>query len=156
MAATKAIYGQSLALLTDLYQLTMAQGYWKLGRAVEEAAFNLFFRKHPFGGGCTVAAGLGCVVEFLDGLSFDEDDVGYLGGLRGNDQAPLFERAFLDYLRGLEFSVDVDGVPEGTVVFPHQPLVRVKGPILQCQLMETPLLNMVNFQTLIATKSVTR
>ncbi|MDH3583356.1 MAG: nicotinate phosphoribosyltransferase, partial [Phycisphaerae bacterium] len=147
------LYGHSLALLTDLYQITMAFGYWKLGRADERAVFNLFFRKHPFGGGVTVAAGLAQVVEYLDGFGFEDTDVAYLATLTGNDGKPLFERAFLDYLSDLRLTCDVDAVPEGTVVFPHEPLVRVTGPILQCQILETALLNMINFQTLVATKS---
>ncbi|MCP5150400.1 MAG: nicotinate phosphoribosyltransferase [Ectothiorhodospiraceae bacterium] len=147
------IYRHSLALLTDLYELTMAYGYWKLGRTREEAAFHLFFRSNAFGGGYTVAAGLAYVVDFLRGLHFTDDDLQYLATLVGNDGAPLFEPAFLDYLRDLDFSFDLDAVPEGTVVFPHQPLLRVCGPLPQVQILETPLLDMVNFQTLVATKA---
>jgi nicotinate phosphoribosyltransferase len=147
------LYRHSLALLTDLYQLTMASGYWKLGRADERAAFNLFFRKHPFGGGVTVAAGLGQVIEFLETFRFEDEDVRFLATLTGNDGKPLFEKAFLDYLTDLRLTCDIDAVPEGTAVFPHEPLVRVTGPILQCQILETALLNMINFQTLIATKA---
>ena len=147
------IYRHSLALLTDLYQLTMACGYWKLGRVDEEAAFHLFFRTNAFGGGYTVAAGLAYVLDFLRGLRFEDDDLAFLSTLTGNDGRPLFDRGFLAHLRGLEFRFDVDAVPEGTVVFPHQPLLRVTGPLLQCQLLETPLLDMVNFQTLVATKA---
>jgi len=153
MARKNAIYSHSLALLTDLYQLTMAYGYWKLGRHREEAAFNLFFRKHPFQSGFTVAAGLGYVLDYLEDLTFDDEDVAYLAGLTGNDGQVLFEQGFLDYLREMTFDLNVDAIPEGTVVFPHQPMLRVTGSILQCQLLETPLLNMINFQTLIATKS---
>jgi len=146
-------YNDSLALLTDLYQLTMAYGYWKLGRAEEQAVFNLFFRQHPFRGGFTLVAGLQGVVDYLQALRFDEEDLAYLASLTGNDGQPMFEPGFLAYLRGLSFTVDIDAPPEGTVVFPQEPLLRVSGPILQCQLLETPLLNMVNFQTLIATKA---
>ncbi len=147
------IYRTPLALLTDLYQLTMAYGYWKTGRAEQEAVFHLFFRKNPFKGGYTIAAGLQYVVDYLDSFQFSADDVQYLAGLEGNDGEPLFERGFLEYLAGLKLRCDVDAVPEGTVVFPHQPLVRVKGPILQCQILETALLNLVNYQSLIATKA---
>ena len=139
------IYRTPLALLTDLYQLTMAYGYWKTGRAEQEAVFHLFFRQNPFKGGYTIATGLQYVVDYLDSFQFSEDDVQYLGGLEGNDGQPLFERGFLEYLVGLKLRCDVDAVPEGTVVFPHQPLIRVKGPILQCQILETALLNIVNF-----------
>ena len=147
------IYRHSLALLTDLYQLTMAHGYWKLGRLEEEAAFHLFFRTNAFGGGYTVAAGLAYVLDFLRKLRFEDSDLAFLATLRGNDGQALFDPAFLDHLRGLDFRFDIDAVPEGTVVFPHQPLLRVTGPLLQCQLLETPLLDMINFQTLVATKA---
>ena len=153
MNRINGLYKQSLALLTDLYQLTMAYGYWKLRRTDEEAVFNLFFRRHPFKGGYTVACGLDHVADYLESLGFDDHDLKYLAELTGNDEKPLFESAFLDYLSEMKFELDVDAVPEGTVVFPHQPLLRVKGPIIQCQIVESPLLNMMNFQTLIATKA---
>lgn len=153
MNALAALYRHSLALLTDLYQLTMAQGYWKVGKVADEAVFHLTFRKPPFGSGYTIAAGLGPLIEYVSGLRFDEGDAAYLGTLKGNDGSPLFEKAFIDYLRGMRLTCDIDAVPEGTVVFPHQPLVRVKGPLPECQLLETALLNIVNFQTLIATKA---
>lgn len=149
----EALYKQSLALLTDLYQLTMAYGYWKLGVADREAVFCQQFRHHPFQGGFTVACGLQMAVEFVEALRFAEDDLDYLGTLTGNDNRPLFDPGFLEYLRTLEFRCDIDAIPEGTVVFPYEPLIRVRGPILQCQLLETPLLNILNFQTLIATKA---
>ncbi len=148
-----SLYGQSLSLLTDLYQLTMAYGYWKLGRASQEAVFHVTFRKHPFAGGYTVACGLHAAVEYLRNFSFDASDLDYLATLDGNDGKPLFDRGFLDYLGEMRFTCDVDAIPEGTAVFPHEPLLRIKGPILQAQLVETPLLNLVNFQTLIATKA---
>ncbi|MGI9335603.1 MAG: nicotinate phosphoribosyltransferase [Gammaproteobacteria bacterium] len=151
--AVNHIYRHSLALLTDLYQLTMAYGYWKLGRTEERAVFHLFLRGNAFGGGYTVAAGLGYVTEFVQSLRFSPDDTAHLATLNGNDGEPLFEPAFLRYLEGLRFTVDVDAVPEGTAMFPHQPLLRVVGPLLQGQLLETPLLNAINFQSLIATKA---
>jgi nicotinate phosphoribosyltransferase len=140
-------------LLTDLYQLTMAYGYWKLGRHDEEAVFHLFFRRHPFAGSYTIAAGLEQVVDFLRDYRFSADDCAYLATLCGNDDKPLFERGFLDYLAELRLSVDVDAVLEGTPMQPHEPMLRVRGPILQGQLLETTLLNMLNFQSLIATKA---
>jgi nicotinate phosphoribosyltransferase len=143
----------SLALLTDLYQLTMAYGYWKLGRAEREAVFHLFFRKAPFAGGYAVAAGLGPAIEYVRDFRFDESDLAYLATLSGNDDQPLFEVGFLDYLRQLRLAVDIDAMPEGTVAFAQEPLVRVRGPMLQCQILETVLLNIINFQTLIATKA---
>ncbi|MAT72689.1 MAG: nicotinate phosphoribosyltransferase [Planctomycetaceae bacterium] len=143
----------SLALLTDLYQLTMAFGCWKLGRAEREAVFHLFFRKPPFAGGYAVAAGLGPAIEYLQDFRFDESDLAYLATLTGNDDRPLFEEGFLAYLQQLRLAVDIDAMPEGTVAFAQEPLVRVTGPMLQCQILETALLNIINFQTLIATKA---
>lgn len=147
------VYRDSLSLLTDLYQLTMAYAHWKAGTDRKEAAFHLFFRKPPFGSGFTVACGLELAVEYVESLRFPEEDLDYLGSLKGNDGAPLFEQGFLGFLRDLSFCCDVDAVPEGTVVFAHEPLLRVTGPIVACQLLETPLLNLVNFPTLIATKA---
>src|SRR5438445_4752655 len=141
------------ALLTDLYQITMAYGYWKSGRAEREAVFHLFFRNSPFQCGFTLTAGLAPTIEFLQAFQFTEDDRAFLGTLRGNDDQPLFDHGFLDYLGTLRFSCDIDAIPEGTAVFPQEPLLRIQGPILQCQLLETALLNMINFQTLIATKA---
>jgi nicotinate phosphoribosyltransferase len=146
-------YKTSLALLTDLYQLTMAYGYWKLGVQDRQAAFHMYFRKNPFGGGYAVAAGLADVVEYVRDLRFDAEDLDYLAGLKGNDAQLLFESGFIEELGRLRLTCDVDAIPEGTVVFANEPLVRVVGPILQCQLLETPLLNFVNFQTLVATKA---
>lgn len=146
-------YHQSLALVTDLYQLTMANAYWKAGVADKEAVFHLSFRHHPFQGGFTIACGLGYVVDYLEHFQFDDSDLAYLASLTGHDGTPLLATAFLQQLGALRFSCDVEAVPEGTVVFPHEPLLRVQGSILQCQLLETVLLNIINFQTLIATKA---
>ncbi len=140
-------------MLTDLYQLTMAYGYWKSGMANHESVFNLFFRKNPFGGGYTIACGLEYVLEFLENFNFTSSDLNYLATLKGHDGSPMFEEAFLKYLEQLRFSCDVFAMPEGTAAFPHEPLLRIKGPIIEAQLIETPLLNMINFQTLVATKA---
>ena len=152
-SALARLYGHSLALLTDLYQLTMAHGFWKSGMADREAVYHLSFRHHPFGGQYTVAAGLADAIDYLTRLQFTDSDLEYLAGLVGADQQPLLDASFLKYLSTLQFGCDVDAIQEGTVVFPHEPLVRVRGPLVQCQLLETPLLNIINFQTLIATKS---
>lgn len=144
---------ENMALLTDLYQLTMAYAYWKSGRADHEAVFHLHFRKAPFAGGYTIAAGLEPVIDWLQGFRFTPDDLTYLGTLAGNDGKPLFDTAFLDHLARMRLAVDIDAIPEGTAVFPHQPLIRVRGPIIQGQLLETALLCLVNFDTLIATKA---
>lgn len=146
-------YRDSLSLLTDLYELTMAYGYWKAGTGDREAAFALFFREHPFRGGYTIAAGLEALREWITRLRFDDEDLAYLATLRGGDARPLFDAPFLDELRAFEFACDVDAVPEGTVVFPRQPLVRISGPILQAQILETAALNLINFSSLIATKA---
>jgi nicotinate phosphoribosyltransferase len=147
------LYKSSLALLTDLYQLSMAYGYWKNGRDRQEACFHVTFRAHPFGGGFSIACGLQYVIDYLQGLRFEASDLEYLSHITGNDGRPLFDRAFLDYLASLKFELDIDAMPEGTAVFPQEPLLRVVGPILQAQIVETPILNMLNFQTLIATKA---
>lgn len=147
------IYNTSLSLLTDLYQLTMAYGYFKNGVHTNEAVFNLFFRKNPFKGGYTISAGLDYVIEFLKNYKFDDDDIDYLKTLTGNDGELLFSDDFLEYLRNMEFTCSIDAIEEGTIVYPHEPIIRVRGPIIQAQLLETTLLNIVNFQTLIATKS---
>ncbi len=147
------VYGGSLALLTDLYQLTMACGYWKAGVAEREAVFHLTFRKPPFGGGFAIAAGLGPALEYLERFRFTPDDLAYLATLRDNANASLFPQGFLDYLGAMRWACTVDAIAEGSLVFPHEPLVRVRGPIAQAQLVETPLLTILNFQTLIATKA---
>ncbi len=141
------------ALLTDLYQLTMAYGYWKTGKADQEAVFHLLFRKQPFQGGFTLCCGLADSIQYLRGFKFENSDLEYLGQLKGNDGKRLFEPGFLKYLGSLKLRLDVDAIPEGTVVFPQEPLLRVRGSILQAQLVETALLNLLNFQSLIATKA---
>jgi nicotinate phosphoribosyltransferase len=147
------LYRRSLALLTDLYQITMAYGYWKSRTHDKEAVFHLFFRSNPFEGGFTLACGLTRALEFVERLRFEDDDLAYLGTLTGNDGKALFDSAFLEELRGMTLACDIDAIPEGTVVFPHEPLLRIRGPIIQGQLLETALLNIVNFETLIATKA---
>jgi len=140
-------------MLTDLYQLTMAYAYWRSGTAELDACFHASFRRNPFDGGYAVACGLAQAVEYLLGLRFADEDIGYLATLTGNDSEPLFSAEFLAWLREFRFTCDVEAVPEGTVVFPREPLVRVTGPIVQCQVIETALLNIINFQTLVATKA---
>ncbi|MDX1582000.1 MAG: nicotinate phosphoribosyltransferase [Thermoanaerobaculia bacterium] len=140
-------------MLTDLYELTMAYGYWKSGMLGTEGVFHLSFRENPFDGGFAIACGLGSVLESLGSFRFSENDVRYLATLSGDDGKPLFSGEFLKYLTELELQCDIDAVPEGSVVFGHEPLIRVRGPLLQCQILETLLLNLVNYQTLIATKA---
>lgn len=147
------LYRLNLSLATDLYQLTMAQAYWHAGRTAQEAVFVLYFRKNPFNGGYSVAAGLTWALDFLEHFRFDAEDLAYLATLCGNDDRPLFRPEFLEFLGRLRFTCDVDAMPEGTTAFPLEPLVRVRGPIIQAQILETPLLNLFNFQTLVATKA---
>ncbi len=134
-------------LFTDLYQLTMMQGYRITGLHGREACFDLFFRHHPFRGGYSIAAGLEDALTFLETARFDDSDLGYLESLG------LFTRDFLDSLGSFRFSGTVHAVQEGTVVFPNTPILRVEGPMDECQLVESSLLNIVNFQSLIATKA---
>lgn len=140
-------------LLTDLYQLTMAQGYWETGQGATQACFHAYFRDYPFRGGYAIACGMDQLAELIDGFAFSAEDVDYLASLDAPGGGRLFKPAFLEYLLTFSLRVDVDAVAEGAVVFPHEPLVRVMGPIMDCQLIETALLNCVNFETLIATKA---
>src|SRR5947209_2839941 len=117
----------AIALLTDLYQLTMACAYWKTGKADQEAVFHLFFRKNPFASGFTIASGLADAVQYLLDFHFEQSDLDYLGALKGNDGKRLFDPAFLKYLGRLRLHLDVDAIPEGTAVFPQEPLIRVRG-----------------------------
>lgn len=147
------LYKSSLILLTDFYQLTMAYGYWKNNIHEREAVFYHSIRKPPFQGGYAICAGLGTLIEYLLQFQFAEEDIDYLADLKDSQGKVLFDKDFLDYLSQLKFSCDIDAIEEGSVVFPHEPLVRVKGPLLQCQLLESILLNVINFQTLIATSA---
>ena len=131
----------------------MACGYFNAGMAEHEAAFHVTFRENPFAGQFTVACGLATTIDFLRTFHFTDTDVDYLASQRGNDGKPLFDSGFLDYLRGLQLTCDVDAIPEGTLIFPNEPLIRVRGPVIQCQLVETALLTILNFQSLIATKA---
>ena len=140
-------------LLTDLYQLTMAQGYWACGKVDERACFHMTFRESPFKGGFAVACGMDQLAEFIENFSFTDEDIEYLASIPAPAGGKMFDPGFLEYLRTMKLDLDIDAVHEGTIVFPQDPVVRVMGPILQCQIIETPLLNIVNFETLIATKA---
>lgn len=153
MTTLHDIYRVPLGLLTDLYQLTMAYGYWRQGTADRPAVFQLSFRKMPFGGGYAIAAGLEPALELLTHLHFSAEDLAYLATLVGRDDRRLFPDAFLEHLAAFRFTCDVDAIPEGRVVHAHEPLLRVTGPLLQAQLVETALLTLINFQTLVATKA---
>jgi nicotinate phosphoribosyltransferase len=153
MPVPSQLYRPSLGLLTDFYELTMSYAAWKEGVPAREASFVLSFRRNPFEGGFTIAAGLESAIDLVQHWSYSEEDLAFLGAQRGADGAPLFEPGFLDHLARLEMDVDVDAMPEGTVAFPHEPLLRVSGPVIPAMLLETALLAVVNFQTLIATKA---
>lgn len=137
---------QNLTLLTDLYELTMMQGYFKNNNN-EIVIFDAFYRVNPSGSGYSIAAGLEQVIEYIKDLSFQDEDIAYLRSLH------LFEEDFLSYLSTFKFSGDIYAVPEGTVVFPREPLIKVIAPIMEAQLVETAILNIVNHQSLIATKA---
>ncbi|WP_312059814.1 nicotinate phosphoribosyltransferase [Anaerotignum sp.] len=139
--------GRDLALLTDLYELTMMQGYFTTGAYNKKVVFDLYYRKNPSGNGYAVTAGLQQVIEYINGLRFTKDDINYLTSLN------LFTEDFIDFLKDFRFSGEIYAIPEGTVVFPHEPLLRVKAPIVEAQLLETALLNIINHQSLIATKA---
>jgi nicotinate phosphoribosyltransferase len=145
--------GYSPILATDLYQLTMAQGYWKNEIADREAGFDMYFRRCPYNGAYAIMAGLEDLVGALQQFRFTSSDVAYLATLKDRTGQATFEDRFLRYLEDMRLTCDLSAVPEGTVVFPYESLVRVQGPIVQGQLLETLLLNTLNFQTLIATKA---
>ncbi len=148
-----SINNVSSALLTDFYQLSMAYGFWKSGMKEKESVFHLFFRRAPFNGNYCISCGLENVISYINNLRFQPEDLDYLGSVKSRDGTLLFEKGFLDYLSTLKFSCSLDAVPEGTIVFPLEPVIRIQGPIIQCQLLETPLLNLLNFPSLIATKA---
>ena len=149
----KKIYSDSLGLLTDLYQLTMCYGYWKKGIHQKQSSFNLFFRNNPFKGAYSVTCGLDYVIDYLNNFKFSNEDISYLSSLKTDNGKKLFEKKFLEFLKKFKFECDLDAIEEGRVVFPNEPLLRITGPLYQCQLLETSLVNIINFQSLIATKS---
>ena len=153
MSAVRELYRPSLASLVDLYELTMAAGYVEAGIADRDTVFSMSFRTLPFGGGYAIAAGLDDALEILQGFRFEGPDLDYLGSLRGPGGGPLFDAGFVDRLASLEFSCDVDAIAEGIAVFPNEPLLRIRGPLLQAQIVESVMLTVVGFQTLVATKA---
>lgn len=137
----------NLTMLTDFYEITMANGYHNSGMTDDIAYFDMFFRKIPDGGGYAIFAGLEQVIEYLKGLEFTDEDIEYLR------KKKLFNEEFLEYLKNFEFKCDVWAVPEGSIVFPHEPLITVRGPVMQAQFIETMILLLINHQSLIATKA---
>ena len=138
---------RNLTLLTDLYELTMMQGYFKEKDANETVIFDMFYRTNPHGNGFAICAGLEQAIEYIKGLHFDESDIEYLRSLN------IFAEDFLEYLSTFRFTGDIYAIPEGTVVFPRESLIKVIAPIMQAQLVETALLTIINHQSLIATKT---
>ncbi len=136
----------NLSMMTDLYELTMMQGYFEAGKT-EKVVFDVFYRKNPCGGGYAVCAGLEQVIDYIQNLHFSAEDIAYLRSLK------IFGEDFLTYLEGFHFSGDIYGIPEGTVVFPREPLLKVVAPIMEAQIVETALLTIINHQSLIATKA---
>ena len=137
----------NLTMLADFYELTMSNGYFQQGIGEKTAYFEMFFRKVPDGGGFAIMAGLEQLTEYLDSLHFDDDDIEFLRSKN------MFDEDFLQYLKDFEFKCDVWAVPEGTPVFPGEPLVVVRGPVIQAQFIETMILLSINHQSLIATKA---
>ncbi len=137
----------NLTMLTDFYEITMANGYFQTGMADDIAYFDMFFRRVPDGGGYAIMAGLEQVIDYLKNLSFTEEDIEYLR------KKGIFCEEFLEYLRNFRFACDVWAVPEGTPIFPHEPILTVRGPVMQAQFVETMILLTINHQSLIATKA---
>lgn len=138
---------ENLTMLTDFYELTMGNGYFEAGMKDEITYFDMYYRKNPDNGGFAIVAGLSSFIEYIENLHFDDEDIAYLRG-RG-----IFDERFLDYLAHFKFACDIWAVPEGSIVFPNEPLVTVRGPIIQASLIETMLLLTINHQSLIATKT---
>ncbi len=138
---------QNLTLMTDLYELTMMQGYFKNKDQNETVIFDAFYRNNPMDSGYAICAGLAQVIDYIKNLKFQEEDIAYLRSLK------IFEEDFLEYLRTFRFSGDIYAIPEGSVMFPREPMIKVIAPIMEAQLIETAILNMINHQSLIATKT---
>ena len=138
---------QNLTLMTDLYELTMMQGYFRHKDRNETVIFDAFYRSNPCNGGYAISAGLEQVIQYIRELRFDWEDIDYLASLN------IFEKDFLEYLRTFRFSGDIWAIPEGTVMFPREPVIKVIAPIMEAQLVETAILNIINHQSLIATKA---
>ena len=138
---------RNLTLLTDLYEITMMQAYFKNNNKNKMAIFDVFYRKNPMDGGYAISAGLEEVIEYINNLHFTEDDINYLASLK------IFEDDFLDYLKNFKFTGDIYAIPEGSVMFPREPMLKVIAPIMEAQFIETAILNILNHQSLIATKA---
>lgn len=147
MENTNLLSKNNLTMLTDFYEITMANGFFCTGNGERIVYFDMFFRTIPDGGGLAIMAGVEQVIRYIKDLSFTDEDIAYLR------EKKLFNEQFLEYLRNFKFECDVWAVPEGTPIFPHEPIVTVRGPAMQAQFIETMILVLVNHQSLIATKS---
>lgn len=134
------------ALFTDFYELTMAQGYWK-NNMNDEVVFDMFFRRQPYNGGFSIFAGIEPLLDSLEDFTFDESEIEYLRSQK------IFEEGFLDYLKTFKFSGDLYSFEEGSIIFPQEPLVRIHAKLIEAQIIEGLVLNLCNFQSLIATKT---
>ena len=137
---------ETMSLLTDFYELTMMQGYFNAGND-KTVVFDVFYRINPSGNGFAITAGLEQVIDYIKNLKFSDSDIEYLRSMN------TFSNDFLNYLKDFKFTGDIYAIPEGTIVFPTEPLVRVKAPIMEAQIIEAALLNIINHQSLIATKA---
>ncbi len=153
MSLTDRTVPTDVALNTDLYELTMAQAFFESGRGQDEAVFTVFFRENPFDGGYAVACGTGQIADMIEHFRYTPESIDYLASLEAPGGGKMFKPAFLEWLAAFEPGVTIHAVREGDLVFPREPLVRVQGNVVACQLIETALLNLVNFQTLVATKA---
>lgn len=138
---------RNISMMTDLYELTMANGYFLNGNENDRVAFDVFYRRNPDGGGFAIFAGLEQVVELIEGLHFDDEDIDYLRSLG------LFDERFLAFLKDFRFTGDVYAFREGSIIYPNEPILTIVAPLAQSQLIETALLTIINHQSLIATKA---
>ena len=144
---------QNHSLITDLYQLTMAQCHWQLGRHNKQAVFHLNFRRHPFSNGYIIVCGVKEIIEIIENYKFEQNDLNYLANLKTKNKQNIFSKEFLSFLKTFAFNCSIYSFIEGTIAFASEPVMRIKGTLLECQLLESILLNTINFQSLIATKA---
>ncbi len=153
MSLTDGVKPTDISINTDLYQLTMAQAYWKNGLMSMRSNYNLFYRDKPFKGGYAICCGTEQIQDLVKNFVFEDEDIEYLASLKDLNGGELFDKEFLAFLRDFKLDLDIWAMREGEVVFPNEPLVRIQGDAISCQIIETALLNLINFQTLVATKA---
>ena len=150
---SKTIYNDSLSLLTDFYQLSMAYAWWKNGLKDVMATYHLFFRKNPFGGGYAIACGLNQFIEVINAWDFNLSTWDALGQAKHEFLEPIKDREFLNYLKNLKAKINLKAIPDGTVVFANEPIIQIQAPIILGQMLESIALNIFGYETLIATKA---